>query len=1413
MVETTPPYQDPNHHLYLHHSDHPGVVLASQSLNGENYQTWSRAIIMALSAKNKLGFIDGTISQPATSSEDFQQWSRCNNMVKSWLLNSISTDICTSVIYCNLASDIWSDLKERFSQVNGPRMFQLEQDISTLVQGTMPIATYFTKLKGLWDELSALQPISSCTCGALKEGLKLQQCQRTIKFLMGLNESYAAIRGHILLIEPLPSVSRAYALVLQEERQRSISIPPTIEGIALATKGNIQLRKDNRSGFQKKERPKCTYCGRDGHTTERCYQLNGFPPTRRKIDSSSSSSLKPRAHQVSTTSSFPFTPDQCQQLLAILNNVTPQQSMAHQAGSTEQSLSGMPSILSNDSLWILDSGATDHMVCSPTALTQSYPVYGRTVQLPDGSYASVTHIGSVTFSPSLVLHNVLCVPTFHFNLISVRTLCRTLHCLIIFSSDFCFIQDLRSMTMIGLGTERDGLYYFTNMRPSRCQVAKSTSQLWHRRLGHLSNKVLSYLSNNVSEICSSNSEQCLVCPLAKQTRIPFPTSHISSIAPFALIHVDIWGGYRTSSINGAHYFLTIVDDYTRCTWVYLMQHKSEARSLLQSFINLVENQFSTTIKVIRSDNGPEFTIPSFYSDKGIIHQTSCVSTPQQNGVVERKHRHLLNVSRALLFQAHLPTRFWGDAILTATYLINRTPTPLLSGKSPYEKLHNSKPQYNHLRVFGCLCFASTHSHNPSKFDPRAIRCIFLGYPYGQKGYRLYDLDHHKTFISRDVLFHEDHFPFAKTSPQQSLQVLPIPFDIPDNITTPSSPVVEAQVTPSTIQAAPPPCPAIRRSTRSTQPPAYLRDFHLAQALPSRTTQSSESALVRSSGNPYSLDAFLSYTCLSNHHRAFTTAISLAQEPKSFLQAMQDSKWREAMRAEVDALESTQTWTLTPLPLGKKPIGCKWVYKIKYHPDGSVERYKARLVAKGYNQQEGLDYTETFAPVAKMVTVRSLLALAASCRWHLHQLDVNNAFLHGDLHEEVYMHIPPGFGRKGETRVCKLNKSLYGLKQASRQWYAKLSSTLINAGYKQSKADYSLFVRSHKGNITAILVYVDDIILAGNNLEQIQKLKKHLGDHFKLKDLGNLKYFLGIEVARSKKGIFLSQRKYALEVLEDTGFLGAKPSTFPMEQNLALSKHDGDLIVDPSPYRRLVGKLIYLTITRPDLAYAVQVLSQFMDKPRTSHLDAAHRVLRYIKHSPGQGILLSATSNIQLHAFCDADWARCRDTRRSITGYCILLGSSPISWKTKKQTTVSRSSAEAEYRAMASTCCEITWLKQLLADLHIPHPQSAKLYCDNKAAIHIASNPVFHERTKHIEIDCHLIREKLQGGIIQTFHIPTTQQPADLFTKALGSKQFHHLLGKLGVINIHSNLRGSIEEVNISNGHELIEKDDIPNLQR
>lgn len=491
--------------------------------------------------------------------------------------------------------------------------------------------------------------------------------------------------------------------------------------------------------------------------------------------------------------------------------------------------------------------------------------------------------------------------------------------------------------------------------------------------------------------------------------------------------------------------------------------------------------------------------------------------------------------------------------------------------------------------------------------------------------------------------------------------------------------------------------------------------------------------------------FISYSHLSHNHKVFLTSLDSKVEPSTFSQAVQLLEWQDAMSAEIQALESNNTWTITSLPPNKKPIGCKWVYKIKYRSDGTIERYKARLVAKGFTQLEGIDYNETFAPVAKMITVRCFFAIAALKGWSLHQLDVNNAFLHGDLTEEVYMTLPPGYSRQQDNNnhVCRLNKSIYGLKQASRNWFSKLRHLLIYEGYTQSKAEYTLFSKQTKNGSVFVLVYVDDILVGGDNTTEIQALKEKLHTQFSIKNLGSPKYFLGIEVARSMKGIFLCQRKYCLDILHNMGMLGCRTSKTPMEQNVKFSAEEGEILHDPSIYRRLIGRLIYLTITRSDILFAVNTLSQFMQTPRQPHFEAALRVLRYLKGCPGKGVLLKNSGSLQLIAYADSDWAGCPDTRRSTSGFCTLLGSSPISWRTKKQSVVSRSSAEAEYRAMAQAASELQWLRFLLADFGLNIDTPSILYCDNKAALHIAANPVFHERTKHIEIDCHFIREKIQ----------------------------------------------------------------------
>ncbi|PRQ18578.1 putative RNA-directed DNA polymerase [Rosa chinensis] len=381
--------------------------------------------------------------------------------------------------------------------------------------------------------------------------------------------------------------------------------------------------------------------------------------------------------------------------------------------------------------------------------------------------------------------------------------------------------------------------------------------------------------------------------------------------------------------------------------------------------------------------------------------------------------------------------------------------------------------------------------------------------------------------------------------------------------------------------------------------------------------------------------------------------------------------------------------------------------------------------------------------------------------------------------------PPGLRRQGEEHlVCRLHKSLYGLKQASRQWFSRFSEVIRSAGFVQSRADYSLFTRRQGKSFTVLLIYVDDILITGNDPVSIADVKKFLHKTFRLKDLGNLKYFLGIEVSASKRGIFICQRKYALEIIKDAGLLGAAPVDTPMERGLKLSDKI-ELLKDPEKYRRLVGRLIYLTVSRPDITYPVHILSRFMHQPRKAHWETALRVVRYLKSAPGQGLFFSSNSDLRLRAFCDSDWAGCPLTRRSTTGYCVFLGPSLISWKSKRQKTVSLSSAEAEYRAMTGACCELTWLRYLLQDLGILHQETTLLYCDNKAALHIAANPVFHERTRHIEMDCHYIRDKIQDGSVETQFVSSGNQLADVLTKALGKEDFELMIRKLGVQDIHS----------------------------
>ncbi|RVW78573.1 Retrovirus-related Pol polyprotein from transposon TNT 1-94 [Vitis vinifera] len=653
-------------------------------------------------------------------------------------------------------------------------------------------------------------------------------------------------------------------------------------------------------------------------------------------------------------------------------------------------------------------------------------------------------------------------------------------------------------------------------------------------------------------------------------------------------------------------------------------------------------------------------------------KTTCSNTPQQNGVAERKNRHLLEVVRVSLIAAKTPISYWGEAITSATYLINRVPSSSINFQTPLQALTNAvvAPTVPNLppRVFGCVAFVHLHKHQCTKLTSHALQCVFVGYALHKKGYRCYHPPTRQMYITMDVVFHEDSMYFSSESELQG------------------------------------------EYHKEIQTLDY--DYHI-----SKENESGQSELVNQeageldmSGQQFgSEDVF---TEIPNQSSSIEGVLNL--EPDPFMKRLPHRHNREC-------------------PPEKKPVGCCWIYTVKYKADGSIERFKARLVAKRYTQTYGIDYTETFAPVAKINTVR--------------------------LSEEVYMDLPPGcmVSEKQCQKVCKLKKSLYGLKQSPRAWFGRFTKSMRAFGYRQR-----------------------------NDLEERKALQNYLSKEFEMKDLGPLKYFLGIEVSRSSEGIFLSQRKYALDLLQETGMSGCQPVNTPIEEGLKLCVEPNQVSTDKGRYQRLVGRLMYLAHTRPDLAYALSVVSQYMHNPGEQHMNAVMRILRYLKNAPGKGILFAKNVNHQsIEVYTDADWAGAVDDKRSTSGYFTFVGGNLVTWKSKKQNVVARSSAEAEFRGMALGLCEALWLRLLLQDLGYLSRQPIRLFCDNKAACDIAHNPVQHDRTKHVEVDRFFIKEKLDDKIVELPKIRSEDQVADILTKVVSSQVFSKFLNKLGMCDIYA----------------------------
>ncbi|KAD6795740.1 hypothetical protein E3N88_06636 [Mikania micrantha] len=465
------------------------------------------------------------------------------------------------------------------------------------------------------------------------------------------------------------------------------------------------------------------------------------------------------------------------------------------------------------------------------------------------------------------------------------------------------------------------------------------------------------------------------------------------------------------------------------------------------------------------------------------------------------------------------------------------------------------------------------------------------------------------------------------------------------------------------------------------------------------------------------------------------------EPQNFKEATGNTEWEEAMRSEIASIERNRTWELTDLPPGHRPICLKWAFKIKRDATGVITKHKARLVAKGYIQQHGRDFDEVFAPVARLETVRLIIALAAQRGWEVHHLDVKSAFLHGELKEEVFVCQPEGFTVKGkEKKVYKLAKALYGLKQAPRAWNTKLDGVLKGYGLEKCKLEQAVYTkRAHEGSLI-VSIYVDDLIVTGDNLGKIKEFKKQMEEKFEMSDLGLLSYYLGMEVNQNKNGISVKQTSYAKKVLKQANMWECNPTK-------------------------------YLTHTRPDLSYAVGYVSRYMQDPRMVHQQAVKQILRYVKGSSDLGIFYQFTGNNKLIGFSDSSYSVDMDDGKGTTGLVFFFNDAPVAWNSQKQPTVALSSCEAEFMAATSAACQAIWMKGLLAELTGKEDEQVVIKVDNKSAIALMKNPVFHGRSKHINTRYHFIRECVENNQVKVEHISGNSQRADILTKALPKVKF------------------------------------------
>ncbi|GJX90092.1 putative ribonuclease H-like domain-containing protein [Tanacetum coccineum] len=1012
-----------------------------------------------------------------------------------------------------------------------------------------------------------------------------------------------------------------------------------------------------------------------------------------------------------------------------------------------------------------------------------------TVRFGNDHFGAIMGYGDYVIGDS-VISRVYYVEGLGHNLFSVGQFCDS-DLEIAFRKHSCFVRDMNGVDLLK-GSRSTNLYTISidDMMKSSpvCLLSKASkikSWLWHRRLNHLNFGTINDLARKdlvrgLPRLKFEKDHLCSACQLGKSKKYSHkPKSENTNMEVLHTLHMDLCGPMRVQSINGKKYILVIVDDYSRFTWVKFLRSKDETPEFVINFLKQIQVGLNKTVRYIRTDNGTEFVnqvMSKYYEGVGIFHQKSVPRTPQQNGVVERRNRTLVEAARTMLIFSKAPMFLWAEAVATACYTQNRSLIHTRHNKTPYELVHDKKPDLTFLRVFGALCYPTNDSEDLGKLQAKADIGIFVGYAPSRKGFRIYNKRTRRIMETIHVTFDELHQtmapvhissgpePMSMTPGQFSSGLIPnqvhatnyvLPtdkdlellfqpmFDEYFEVTrvdepVPSATAVNAHVvlpgtSVSTTFTQDAPSSSFSPSSSGIQPLVIqhnvvggptIEDTPITQATlhPSNSPITGEPGSAQSSSGdvsiaePNQVNQPLAYLRKWSKDHPLDNIVGNPSHPVSTRkQLASDVLW--SMQDEIHEFDRLVVSELVPRPVYVMVIALKWIYKVKLDEYGDVLKNKARLVAKGYRQEEGIDFEESFAPVARIEAIRIFIANAGTKNMIIYQMDVKTAFLNGDLQEEVFVSQPEGFeDPDNPTHVYHLKKALYGLKQAPRAWYDTLSKFLMANKFFKGVVDPTLFTRKSGKHILLVQIYVDDIIFAST-------------DH------------------NAPGGIFINQAKYALETLKKYGMDLSDPVDTPMVDRLKLDEDLLGIPVDQTRFRGMVGSLMYLTASRPDLVFVVCMCARYQAKPTKKHLEAIKWVFRYLRGTIHMGLWYLKDNDMALTAYVDVDHAGCQDTRRSTSGSAQFLGEK--------------------------------LMRSQLKDYGFEF-NKIPMYCDNKSAIALCCNNVQYSRSKHIDIRHHFIRKQVENRVVKLYFVETNYQLADILTKVLLRERFEFLLPRLGM---------------------------------